>query len=73
MVIAWLQMQLSVILNQKSLDYAAVEATDDRIGEILNALKDAGIEKSTLILFTADHGRINKGHGGTTMQERQIS
>lgn len=73
MVIASLQMQLSVILNQKSLDYAAVEATDDRIGEILNALKDAGNGKSTLILFTADHGGIKKGHGGTTMQERQIS
>jgi predicted AlkP superfamily pyrophosphatase or phosphodiesterase len=52
--------------------YAAVERTDAHIGEILQSIKDAGIEESTVVLFTADHGGINKSHGSINMVEMQI-
>lgn len=52
--------------------YAAIERTDAHIGTILNSIKEAGIEKNTVVLFTADHGGVNKGHGLISMQEMQI-
>jgi predicted AlkP superfamily pyrophosphatase or phosphodiesterase len=52
--------------------YAAIERTDTHIGTILKSIEDAGIAESTLILFTSDHGGINKGHGLITMNEMQI-
>ena len=52
--------------------YAAIERTDTHIGTILKSIEDAGIAESTLVLFTADHGGINKGHGLITMNEMQI-
>lgn len=52
--------------------YAQLTKVDKNIGRIIQALKDAGIYDDTIILFTADHGGINKGHGGHTLQEMQI-
>lgn len=52
--------------------YQAVERTDAHIGSILQSIKDAGIEKNTVVLFTADHGGVNKGHGSISMNEMQI-
>ena len=52
--------------------YAAIERTDSHIGTILKSIKDAGIEKNTIVLFTADHGGVNKGHGLISMNEMQI-
>lgn len=52
--------------------YQSVEKLDIYIGEIINSLKVAGIADKTVIIFTADHGGIAKGHGGITMQEMQI-
>lgn len=52
--------------------YAAIERTDAHIGTILKSIKDAGIEKKTVVLFTADHGGVNKGHGLISMAEMQI-
>lgn len=52
--------------------YAAIERTDAHVGEILQAIRDAGIEKETVVIFTADHGGINKGHGSISMAEMQI-
>lgn len=52
--------------------YAAIERTDTHIGTIMQAIKDAGIEDETIVLFTADHGGINKGHGSISMNEMQI-
>ncbi|MDO8993602.1 MAG: alkaline phosphatase, partial [Daejeonella sp.] len=39
---------------------------------ILKSIKEAGIEKNTVVLFTADHGGVNKGHGLISMNEMQI-
>lgn len=52
--------------------FAAIERTDAHIGTILNSIKEAGIEKNTIVLFTADHGGVNKGHGLISMNEMQI-
>ncbi len=52
--------------------YAAVERTDTHIGEILQAVEDAGIAQNTVVIFTADHGGINKGHGSISMNEMEI-
>lgn len=52
--------------------YKQLELNDSRLGALLQAVKDAGIEKETLIILTADHGGIDKGHGGKTMAEMQI-
>lgn len=45
---------------------------DRYVGEILMAIEDAGMIDNSVVIFTADHGGIEKGHGGKTMQEMQI-
>jgi len=50
----------------------AIERTDRHIGEILQAVKDAGIADQTVVIVSADHGGINKGHGGKTLNEMEI-
>lgn len=52
--------------------YKAVERADSLIGDIVMAVQDAGIEKETMILVTADHGGIGTGHGGETLAEIEI-
>jgi arylsulfatase A-like enzyme len=42
---------------------AAVSGVDDGVGTILKTLADLGIERETLVIFTADQG-FNGGHGG---------
>lgn len=49
-----------------------VHKNDVLLGQILQAVKDAGMWDNTTILLTADHGGINKGHGGKTMEEMQV-
>lgn len=53
--------------------YAAVSKTDSLVKEVLKSIKAAGIEKNTLVIITADHGGIGKGHGGPTVQEAEIA
>jgi predicted AlkP superfamily pyrophosphatase or phosphodiesterase len=52
--------------------YAAVEAADRLIGELIDGLKTAGAWSRTVLLVTSDHGGKAKGHGGATMDELQI-
>lgn len=52
--------------------YDAIEKMDQRIGEIIRAVGEAGIKDKTVIIVTADHGGINKGHGGKTIEEMEI-
>ncbi|MBX2921200.1 MAG: alkaline phosphatase [Chitinophagaceae bacterium] len=53
--------------------YAAVAKTDSLVGEVLKSIKDAGIDKTTLVIITADHGGKGKGHGGATPEEGEIA
>ncbi len=43
--------------------YAAVTAMDLNIGRLLNTLKMLGLDESTLVTFSSDHG-FNAGHHG---------
>jgi choline-sulfatase len=38
--------------------YAAVSYLDERVGEVLAALAATGLDESTLVVFTADHGEL---------------
>jgi len=38
------------------------ESVDEQIGKVLNALKNAGLEENTIIVFTSDHGDMNGAH-----------
>jgi choline-sulfatase len=38
--------------------YAAISYLDDRVGEVLGALRDAGLEDGTAVVFCADHGEM---------------
>ena len=53
--------------------YKSVNKADSLIGEVLNALKTSGLEKNTLVIITADHGGIGRGHGGASAKEAEIA
>ena len=38
--------------------FAAISYVDDRIGQVLGALREAGFEDDTIVVFTADHGEM---------------
>jgi arylsulfatase A-like enzyme len=43
--------------------YRMIEKVDAEIGTVLQALRQAGLEDKTLIVFTADHGECAGAHG----------
>ncbi|WP_106831619.1 alkaline phosphatase [Parabacteroides pacaensis] len=51
--------------------YTKLKELDNYIAQIKKAVEDAGILDETIFILTADHGGINKGHGGKTMREMQ--
>jgi len=42
---------------------AAIEAVDDQIGRLLQALRELKLEDDTIVLFTSDHGDMLGSHG----------
>lgn len=52
--------------------YKSVSKADSLIGNIINALKANKILDKSVVIVSADHGGINKGHGGDTMAELEI-
>lgn len=42
---------------------------DKCVGRLIQALKDAGIYDDTILIMSSDHGGIDKGHGGMTLEE----
>jgi hypothetical protein len=46
-----------------------IEETDTHVQLIVDAVKQAGIAGSTLIMVVSDHGGIFYGHGGNTYEE----
>jgi choline-sulfatase len=38
--------------------YAAISYLDERVGEVLDALTATGLDRSTVVAFTADHGEL---------------
>ncbi|GHT41135.1 phosphodiesterase [Bacteroidia bacterium] len=49
--------------------YAALTQFDARIGRVVQAVKDAGIESETVIMLVSDHGGVGKGHGEKSLLE----
>lgn len=42
--------------------YAIITQMDDAVGKVLNEIKNKGLEKDTVIIFTADHGDMCGAH-----------
>lgn len=61
----WLKEQRFVVNNVKSMrSYAAeVSGVDDGVGRVMETLQKLGLDKNTLVIFSADQG-LNGGHGG---------
>mgnify|MGYP002672634629 FL=1 len=51
--------------------YTKLKELDTYVGQIVQAVKDAGMIENTIFILTSDHGGINKGHGGKTMMEME--
>lgn len=51
--------------------YKQLEILDSYVERIVNAIKSTGIYDDTIIMLSADHGGIEKGHGGITLQEME--
>lgn len=51
--------------------YRQLEILDGYVLRIVKALKEAGIYDDSIILMSSDHGGIDKGHGGKTLQEME--
>jgi predicted AlkP superfamily pyrophosphatase or phosphodiesterase len=51
--------------------YDKLTELDGYIGQIVNAVKEAGMIEETIFILTADHGGIDKNHGGKTMAEME--
>jgi len=52
--------------------YGGIERADELIKRIVESIKSAGIENETLLIISADHGGLKKGHGGESLLEMQI-
>lgn len=51
--------------------HARVAELDAELAQILAALKEADMLDDTVVVFTSDHGGLNKGHGGPTLSEME--
>ncbi len=64
------------IMKAIAVYYGLVTFLDDQIGEIMTALKEAGLEENTRIIYTTDHGDTIGEHGTffkNTMYEQSVS
>lgn len=52
--------------------YGAIEKMDERIGKIIQTIKEQDMLDNTVILVTADHGGKEKSHGGKSIEEIEI-
>jgi predicted AlkP superfamily pyrophosphatase or phosphodiesterase len=52
----------------------SMETVDQQVGVIVDAMRKRPnfAKEDWLVLVTADHGGLNKGHGGQTPEERTI-
>ncbi|WP_373511210.1 alkaline phosphatase family protein [Persicitalea sp.] len=52
--------------------YQSVTKADLLVGRIMNAIRASGKANETVVLITADHGGVDKGHGGNSAAEMNI-
>jgi choline-sulfatase len=46
-----------------ALYYGQTTVVDDCVGRVLDALKDLGLQRDTIVVFTSDHGDLLGSHG----------
>ncbi len=51
--------------------YDKLKELDGYIARIVEAVKEAGMMEQTIFMITSDHGGIETGHGGITMDEME--
>lgn len=51
--------------------YTTLKELDTYVGRIVQAVKEADMLDETIFIVTADHGGIDKNHGGKSMQEME--
>jgi len=49
--------------------YAHCTALDDCVGDLMATLKETGIDKNTIVVFTSDHGDMLHSHGKVRKQK----
>lgn len=47
----------------------SIEEADVQIGKLLSEMKKEGLYEETHFMFLSDHGGVNSGHGGTSVNE----
>ena len=52
--------------------YKSVEKADVLLGEVLQAIASSAMANETVVIVSADHGGLGKGHGGESLQEVEI-
>jgi hypothetical protein len=52
--------------------YKSVERADALLAKVMEAITSTGMANETLVIISADHGGIGKGHGGESLQEMEI-
>ncbi len=52
--------------------YKSVEKADELLAEVMEAIKASGMADETLVIISADHGGLGKGHGGESLEEIEI-
>jgi len=54
-------------------NYAQQTLMDDAIGKILDTVKELGLEKKTMVIWTSDHGDAVASHGGHFDKDAYLS
>ena len=52
--------------------YESVEKGDQVLAQVMQAIEEAGMNDDTMVIVTADHGGLGKGHGGSSLMEAEI-
>ncbi|MEG3656263.1 alkaline phosphatase family protein [Arenibacter palladensis] len=52
--------------------FKSVEKADALLAEVMAAIKASGMANETLVIISADHGGLGKGHGGESLEEIEI-
>jgi len=58
------------IYNEIKGYYGHCTATDKAIGDLLKKIKDLGLDKNSIIVFTSDHGEMMGSHGINSGQKQ---
>lgn len=52
--------------------YKSVEKADALLAEVMQAIASSSMANETVVIVSADHGGLGKGHGGESLQEMEI-